>query len=245
LKGGKKMKIKKGKIFGIGIVTLFVMLALAPVAQPKIENIYHIQNVPVIPNPQQIQARLNQILQNHQTDINLIAEYLNNYIAQYGSLPDNFTFPADLQQKFDAITNDVETLLDSIQGYQFIQEPTELQQSEQIGRLGFPEGGGINRAQGPFPYTKWLPPEFGIYWKVWMNDALCKAVEVGAHTWSLLQLLLLDLGPVGIFIDIILTAISVEIALVNQGNGVQFNIYFSFWHLPFLPQIYTDNMVPQ
>jgi len=218
------MKMKK--IFGIEAAILLVMVTIIPMVQPKITPIYPNQNIQCIPvqNTQNIMEAINGILQGHHADIVLISDYINSTIEQYGCIPENFTLPSDLQVKFDEIQNEI---LAIINGNIFMQQCTLVQQDQQ---QPMPLGGGITKAQGPYPYF-WIIPWFsyGIYWKVWLDNYLTNNLRAS----NIVAMLLAALGgTVGRVLALVVIVMADILMAFNHGNGIKFELHLAFGGVP-------------
>ena len=89
--------------------------------------------------------------------------------------------------------------------------------------------GGVNKWEGPYFYSYWWPPSFGVYIKVCIDDEVTRNLEYG----HLFITLLGALGPIGVIV-----AIYLEINLItilkekNEGNGVTFRLHFPHFPIP-------------
>jgi hypothetical protein len=243
------IKRQKKALFGISATALLMMISIAPLSSSTI----------ITPNANDVQTQIATILNGHQNDLTLIQQYINDYVAVHGNIDGNFSLSADLQVKFDAITNEILAIgnifnpqiqyqpilnhqsqisisLDQqTNSQELVQQLHEVQLSELLAPSetiledGIINGGGITKAQGPIPYY-WILP-WPSYGIYW-KIWMDDYLTNQLRNVNIISLLLARLGPVGWIMAAVLIAHADILMAYNHGNGINFEFHIQFGGLP-------------
>ena len=171
------------------------------------------------------------ILDYYQEDIDEIDQYVEDYIAEYGSIDDNFELSPYLQVKFDAIIEEINDLIND----------DEFEQDNQ--GQGLPLGGGVTKVDWEFVWI-WFLPAWLIH--IWLDDFWTIFIfetlgPVGLATIAIL-LIIASAGALAsvawVLASLLLGFGFSEILAINQGNGII--IHYVDFIIPGIPDFIAD-----
>jgi hypothetical protein len=224
---GRKKEMKKTFCIVIISLLLFTAILLPSVGAETIQK----KNIDEITFAE-IGMMLKRNLPTYEKDIDEIIDYLDQYYKDNGIFDENFIFPEYLQVKFEKITNEV--LIQQINHYgKITPQFYVININDTLGN----NGGGINQIKGPYFYH--VIYDWGLYFKVWLDDANTRSLSMG----SIFSTLLGIFGAPGILIAFMIAGNIWYVQNANQGNGVIFDGRYSY--NPLLPRFYCANAKSQ
>jgi len=89
--------------------------------------------------------------------------------------------------------------------------------------------GGVNKWEGPYPYSYLWPPNIGQYLKIWIDDEVTRSLNFVHPFMPLFEALGWPGILVAVYLEVNIVALLFE---NNEGNGVTFRLHFPYFPAP-------------